>query len=164
VESFWYGGGVNGPPTAALNHVDWASDLIRLEITLWDRVEARLRERHDLSLPFFESLHFIARATDGGFRVGDLAKALGVTVGGTSKLVDRVEAAGLIARSADPDDRRASRLTITGAGKRKLTAAVVTYQEEVAALLDPALGSSEQRQLHAYITRVLTVAREGDTR
>lgn len=51
-------------------------------------------------------------------------RALRVTVGGTSKLVDRIGRAGLIARESDPDDRRASRLVLTTAGKRKLTAAL----------------------------------------
>jgi DNA-binding MarR family transcriptional regulator len=61
-------------------------------------------------------------------RAGDLARALRVTVGGTSKLVDRIERAGLIARQPDPDDRRASRVALTAAGKRKLAAALKTYE------------------------------------
>ena len=138
------------------NRVDWVSDLIRLEIALWERVDARLRERHGLSLAFFESLYFISQAPKGGLRVGDLANALRVTVGGTSKLVDRVEAAGLLARGADPDDRRASRVTLTREGKRKLSAAAVTYEKEVAAFLDRALSSSEQQRMHGYVTRLLT--------
>src|SRR5258705_1322390 len=98
---------------SAVSGVAWATDLIRLEIALWDRVDARLREAHRLPLAFFESLRFISRAREGGMRVGDLARALRVTVGGTSKLVDRIESAGLIARAPDPDDRRASRAVLT---------------------------------------------------
>src|SRR6266540_2888529 len=107
----------------AIDGVAWATDLIRLEVTLWDRVDARLRESHELPLACFESLLFISRAPAGSMRVGELARALRVTVGGTSKLVDRIERAGLLAREPDPDDRRASRVTLTVAGKRKLTTA-----------------------------------------
>jgi DNA-binding MarR family transcriptional regulator len=148
----------------ALNRVEWMTDLVRLEIVLWERVDARLRERHGLSLAFFESLYFVSRAPEGPLRVGDLAQAMRVTVGGISKLVDRVEAAGLIARGADPDDRRAARLTLTREGERRLKAAVVTYEEAVAAFLDPALSSSEQRQMHAYVIRLLTAERAGRPR
>src|SRR3954464_5840177 len=95
---------------SAVSGVAWATDLIRLEIALWDRVDARLRESHELPLAFFEALLFISRAPRGSMRVGDLARALRVTVGGTSKLVDRIDGAGLIAREPDPDDRRASRV------------------------------------------------------
>ena len=104
------------------------SDLIRLEIALWDRINTRLRQEHDLSLAFFESLYFIGQSCDGSLRVGDLAWALRITVGATSKLVDRIKAAGLIRRELDVDDRCASRLVLTDAGKHKLANASTTYE------------------------------------
>ncbi len=147
---------------AAVNGVAWATDLVRLEIALWDRVDARLRESHELPLAFFESLLFISRAREGSMRVGDLARALRVTVGGTSKLVDRIERAGLLAREPDPDDRRASRVTLTVAGKRKLTTAVKTYEAEVASILGGVLSPREQQQMSDYVSRLLTSMDDGD--
>lgn len=145
------------------DRVRWGSDLIRLEIALWERVEARLRQEHDLSLASFESLHFVDRAPGtGGMRVGDLALALRVTVGGTSKLVDRVVKAGLLARLPDPDDRRASRIALTPAGERTLTAATATYDAAVADLVDDVLSPDEQRRMHDYIKRLLAATRTGD--
>jgi DNA-binding MarR family transcriptional regulator len=146
----------------AVDGVAWATDLVRLEIALWDRVNARLRESHELPLAFFESLLFISRAPKGSMRVGDLARALRVTVGGTSKLVDRIERAGLIAREPDPDDRRASRVALTAAGKRTLTAAVNTYEAEVASILGDVLNPQEQQQLNDYVTRLLSTIDHGE--
>jgi DNA-binding MarR family transcriptional regulator len=143
------------PAPAEVSGLAWATELIRLEIAVWERVDVRLRESHDVPLVFFESLHFISRAPGGSMRVGDLAKALSVTVGGTSKLVDRIEKAGLIAREPDPDDRRASRLVLTATGKRKLNAAVKTYEAEARGILDGALDAKEQRELIGYVSRVL---------
>jgi DNA-binding MarR family transcriptional regulator len=142
--------------------VAWATDLVRLEIALWDRVDARLRESHELPLAFFESLLFISRTRRGSMRVGDLARALRVTVGGTSKLVDRMERAGLIAREPDPDDRRASRVALTAAGKRKLAAAIKSYEAEVGGILGGALSPEEQRQMSDYVSRLLTAIDEGE--
>lgn len=139
------------------DRVRWISDLVRLEIVLWDRVDARLRERHDLSLAFFGALDALANA-GGSLRVGDLAGALRVSVGGTSKLVDRIVAAGLIEREPDPDDRRAARVKLTTAGKRKRTAATKTYEREVAAIVDPVLSPEEQQQMHRLVTRLLAEA------
>jgi DNA-binding MarR family transcriptional regulator len=139
-----------------IDRVAWATELIRLEIALWARVDARLWERHEISLAFFETLYFVRGAPDGGMRVGDLARALGVSVGGASKLVDRVEHAGLVARQPDPVDRRAARVTLTPAGKRKLTASTKTYDAEVELLLDRALNADEQQQIRGYMTRLLT--------
>src|SRR3954470_5258300 len=142
--------------------VEWTSELIRLEIALWDRVNARLQESHALPLAFFEPLHLISRELEDSMRVGDLARRLRITVGGTSKLVDRVEEAGLIAREPDPDDRRASRVALTTAGKRKLNAAVKSYDAEVAGILDGVLSSEQQRQMSDYVSRLLTSIDEGE--
>ena len=141
--------------------VDWLSDLVRVEIVLWNGVDARLRREHGLSLAFFESLYFTSRAPGGSLRVGDLAAALRVTVGGTSKLVDRIEAAGLFARSPDPDDRRAARVSLTPAGERALRAAIETYQAELAAFLDPVLDAREQEEMHGFVRRLLDAAGDG---
>jgi DNA-binding MarR family transcriptional regulator len=145
----------------AVSGVAWATDLIRLEIAVWDRVDARLRESHELPLAFFEALLFISRAPRGSMRVGDLARALRVTVGGTSKLVDRIERAGLIARELDPDDRRASRVVLTTAGKRKLTAALKTYEAEAGRILGGVLPE-EQQQMSDYVSRLLTAIDQGE--
>jgi DNA-binding MarR family transcriptional regulator len=146
----------------AVDGVAWVTGLVRLEIVLWDRVDARLRESHELPLAFFESLLFLSRAQGGSMRVGDLARALGVTVGGTSKLVDRIERAGLIARGPDPDDRRASRVALTAAGRRRLTAAVKTYEAVVGSILGGVLSSEEQRQMSEYVSRLLTSIEQGE--
>lgn len=147
---------------APVSGVAWATGLVRLEIAVWDRVDARLRESHELPLAFFESLFFISRAPGGSMRVGDLARALRITVGGTSKIVDRIERAGLIARESDPDNRRASRVALTAAGKRKVTAAVKTYEAEVAAILGGVLSPEEQHQMSDYVSRLLTSIDEAE--
>jgi DNA-binding MarR family transcriptional regulator len=141
---------------SAVDGVSWATGLIRLEIALWDRVDARLRESHELPLAFFEPLHLISRAPGGGLRVGDLAQALRITVGGTSKLVDRIERAALIAREPDPSDRRASRVVLTAAGKRKLTAALKTYAAEMDGILGGALRPEDQRHMGDCVSRLLS--------
>ena len=137
------------------SRIRWVSDLVRLEIVLWDRIDARLRERHQLSLAFFEALQAVS-AAGGSLRVGDLAATMRVSVGGMSKLVDRIEAAGLFAREADPNDRRAARASITTAGKRKLTAA--TKPTSARLRRDPALSAKEQEQMYDYVQRVLASA------
>jgi DNA-binding MarR family transcriptional regulator len=147
---------------SGVSGVAWATDLIRLEIALWDRVDARLRESHELPLAFFEPLRFLSLTQPGRMRVGDLARALRVTVGGTSKLVDRIERAGLIAREPDPDDRRASRVALTTAGKRKVAAAVKTYEAEVDGILGGVLSPEEQQQMRDYHSRLLTSIDHGE--
>ncbi len=144
----------------SLNRIEWLIDLVRLEIVLWEQVDSRLHEEHDLTLGFFEVLHFIAGSDDGWLKVGDLAEAMRITVGGCSKLVDRIEAAGLIRREVAPDDRRASHLALTDAGEKKLKAATKTYEAEMERVLDTTLSADEQRLLHGLIVRLLAANSE----
>lgn len=138
------------------SRIQWLSDLVRIEIALWDAIDAELRQQHDLSLPFFEALYFVDSFKDGTPRVGDLAQSLRITVGATSKLVDRVEAARLICRTPDAYDRRASRVALTDAGRHTLSAASVTYSAKLASLLDASLTADEQQQMHMLIKRLQT--------
>ena len=94
------------------------SDLVRLETELWDRVDRRLRQDHDLPLSWFEPMQLMDRVP--GCRVADIAGALSITVGGSSKLVDRIEQAGWCGRTPNPDDARSSHLHLTRSGRRLL--------------------------------------------
>ena len=141
---------------ASSRRIEWLSDLVHLEITLWNRVDARLREVHELPLAFFWPLYLVGRSGDQSLRVGEIADALGLTVGGASKIVDRIERAGLLRREPDPEDRRASRVVLTEIGRASLDAASETYETEMATLLDAALSADEQGCMHHMVRRLLT--------
>jgi DNA-binding MarR family transcriptional regulator len=142
-----------------VTHVRWFSDLVRLEIILWERVDARLRSAHGISMAQFEAVYAVAGSGRDAMRVGDLAQALAITVGGASKLADRVVAAGLLRREPDPGDRRASRLALTPQGRATLRAATESYEKCLAELLDPVLTEGEREAMHAAVTRLLAAAR-----
>jgi len=145
------------------NRIEWLSDLVRLEITLWNRIDARLRDEHDLSLSFFWPLYVVERSPDGSLRVGEVATSLGLTVGGASKIVDRIERAGLLRREPDAADRRASRVALTDAGRRKLSTASETYEAEMATVLDAALSPDQQHHMHCLVRCLLKSAGVGDS-
>lgn len=138
------------------NRIEWLSDLVRLEITLWNRIDTRLRGEHGLPLAFFWPLYVVGRSSDASLRVGELAAALGLTVGGMSKIVDRIEHAGLLRREPDAADRRASRVVLTDAGRDSLGAASATYEAEMATVLDAALSTDQQHDLHRLVRRLLS--------
>jgi DNA-binding MarR family transcriptional regulator len=66
------------------------SDLVRLEIELYDALDRRLRDDFGLPLSRFELMQVIARTE--ACRVYDIVSRLSITVGGVSKAVDRMEA------------------------------------------------------------------------
>jgi DNA-binding MarR family transcriptional regulator len=134
------------------------SDLVRLETELWDLVERRLRREHDLALSWFEPMQVIDRTPD--CRVIDIAEALSITVGGTSKLVDRIENAGWCERSPNPDDGRSSTIRLTGPGQQLMTAAQRTLTDEVALRLADPLSTGELQRFAATVHALHTRIRE----
>ncbi len=134
------------------------SDLIRLETELWDLVDARLRREHNLALSWFEPMHVIGSTPS--CRVIDIAEALSITIGGTSKLVDRIENAGWCERSPNPDDGRSSTIELTRAGQRLLTAARRTLTDEIGTRLSEPLSTDELQRFAATARKLRTHLRD----
>jgi MarR family transcriptional regulator, organic hydroperoxide resistance regulator len=128
------------------------NDLIRFETELWNAIDARLKSVLGLPLTHFEPMSVIARLP--GCRVYDIATELGITTGGTSKLVDRIEASGYCRRLPNPADRRSSLLELTPAGKRLLAEAWVVFDEELQRWLSDAVPEATLRQFAATLARL----------
>ena len=105
------------------------NDLIRFEIELWNAVDARLKREFGLPLTHFEPMSVMDRLPR--CRVYDIASELGITTGGTSKLVDRIEAGGYCRRLPNPDDRRSSLLELTPEGRRMFAEAGKALDDEL---------------------------------
>jgi DNA-binding MarR family transcriptional regulator len=128
------------------------NDIIRFEIELWNAVDARLKGEFDLPLTHFEPMSVIDRFP--GCRVYDIARELGITTGGTSKLVDRIEANGHCRRLPNPEDRRSSLLELTAAGKRLFAEAGAAFDDELERRLGAAVPERTLRQFGATLSRL----------
>lgn len=109
--------------------------VVRYETYLWNHLDDRLRAAGGVSLSTLSALR-VVRHHDGTGRVQDLRTDLGITVGAASKLVDRLERDGLAVRSANPDDRRSSLVTLTAAGETAHDDGLALLDAELAAHLD----------------------------
>jgi DNA-binding MarR family transcriptional regulator len=102
---------------------------------------ASLEESCGVSGPFFEVLLRIGRSPGGRLTMSELAGQLGLTSGGTTRLVDRVVAAGLVERASCPTDRRVQWVVLNEAGERKLDEALEVHladlQREMLDRLEP---------------------------
>jgi DNA-binding MarR family transcriptional regulator len=143
------------PPESDLRHM--FNNLIRFEIELWNAVDARLKSQFDLPLTHFEPMSVMSRLPK--CRVYDIASELGITTGGTSKLVDRIEASGYCRRLPNPDDRRSSLLELTPAGKRLLAEAGTAFDDELQRRLGAAAPERTLRQFAATLARLRAAGR-----
>jgi DNA-binding MarR family transcriptional regulator len=128
------------------------SDLVRLEIELWDAVDRRLRAECGISTGDFDVLQVVARTP--ACRVYDIARELSITVGGTSKAVDRIEARGHLVRTSNPDDRRSSIIELTPDGGRVFARAGDVVGDELRIRLGSVLPESELEQFSTLIARL----------
>jgi DNA-binding MarR family transcriptional regulator len=141
---------------ARLSDVELAAwfGLLRAHALVARRLDMALQEHHRLSLVEHTVLHRL-RAADGRMRMSDLAGSALLSPSGVSRLVDRLVTAGLIERTAWRHDGRAIYAVITGAGRRVLDEAEVTYTVELREGLLDHLSGDEVRALGELFGRLL---------
>jgi DNA-binding MarR family transcriptional regulator len=82
---------------------------------MWARIEKELvRCGHELSFSQFITIKTLANSKAS---VTDLARAAYLHPGAMTRLLDKLEARGILERVADPNDRRALHIHLTDAGK-----------------------------------------------
>ncbi|HQZ00884.1 MAG TPA: MarR family transcriptional regulator [Propionicimonas sp.] len=129
--------------------------LLRYEIELWDRLDGAIQGANGLSLGRLQALR-VLRERGGKARVQDVAGDLALTVGATSKLVDRLERDGTARREPNPDDRRSSLIALTPAGISKLDVGWASFESTLAASLPPdVVDAGELDALTATLHRLL---------
>jgi DNA-binding MarR family transcriptional regulator len=84
------------------------------------RLEGELHAERDLGLAEFDALVQLALAESRRLRMSELAERVVLSRSGVSRLVDRLEATGLVARAPCPDDARVAWATLTDAGYERL--------------------------------------------
>ncbi|UCG40035.1 MAG: MarR family transcriptional regulator [Acidimicrobiia bacterium] len=91
-----------------------ATTTLHASLILKQDLEEVLQEETGLLLADNEAL---LNLEHGDLRMSDIADKLVLSRGGTTKVIDRLEALGYVAREPDPEDRRATLVTITDAGR-----------------------------------------------
>lgn len=135
-------------------------ELVYYEVELWDAVDARLQEECGLPLTWFEIMDLLNRLPDA--RVQDIAAAFSISVGGTSKVVDKLEASGHCARRPNPADRRSSVIELTDQGRATLERAAAVFDRELAARIGSVVSEKELDRAFATIAALRSAGRELD--
>lgn len=88
----------------------------QLRDAMWARMERELAAAgHDLTFSQYIAIKKLAAGTAS---VTDLARAADLNPGAMTRLLDKLEARGLLVRVADPSDRRALHIHLTAAGRK----------------------------------------------
>lgn len=132
-------------PTTAL----WIR-LSRAARTVETAAETALKQAGLPALAWYDVLLELERAGPGGLRPVALQPRLLMPQYGLSRLLARIEAAGLIARTPCPDDARGHRVALTAKGRETRAAMWPPYREA----LETALGPLDRAET-ATLTRLL---------
>ena len=90
--------------------------LLRAGMAVGGEVRPLFHE-HGITPPQWDVLQALAAAGPGGMMLSDIGQRLLVSCGNITGLVDRLEEAGLVERSDDPQDRRVVLAALTERGR-----------------------------------------------
>jgi DNA-binding MarR family transcriptional regulator len=110
-------------------------------------------------LAWYDVLWAVRRAPGREARMADLADGLTLSRGGVTKLVDRLESAGLLRRRRAEDDGRGFYAVLTGKGEEMLRRMWAVYSRVLRETLVESLGDQQARTIASGLGRVNEAAK-----
>lgn len=95
-------------------------------------LERELQAEHQLGMSEFEVLERLAEIPERSGKVQKLAGAVHLSQSALSRVISRLETAGLVERTICPEDRRAVNVLITSAGLKRHAQAQPTQRRVLA--------------------------------
>lgn len=126
---------------------------------LTEGVEATLASAALPPLAWYDVLWELEKAEDGRLRMHELAKRVVITRSNLTRLVDRMESAGLISRQRCADDRRGAHAALTAAGRAMRKRMWPVYSVQIEATFSSHLTETEARLLAATFGKLLAAMR-----
>jgi DNA-binding MarR family transcriptional regulator len=122
-------------------------------------LELELLSEQRLSLGAYDVLAQLAEASDQRLRMAELAEAVLLSRSGVTRLVDRLERAGLVARERVDGDGRGVVARLTPAGANRLGIAARTHLAGVLRHFVDLLNEEELSQIAALCERIAEAQR-----
>ena len=114
-------------------------------------IRRRLQQEFGLTLPRFDLLAQLDR--DDGLKMSELSQRLMVTSGNITGIADQLEREGWLARESVSGDRRATRLRLTPAGRKRFGAVAAVHETWIVELMG-ALDRAEQHELQRLLGKL----------
>ena len=115
----------------------------------------------DLDLTSGQAGALFVVPAEGAVGVNAVAEALGLAQSAASVLMQRLEAQGLVARTPDPDDRRAVRLALTAKG-RALRARAAERAAEFNTRMARGFSAAELETIARFLEQTLALKETKD--
>ncbi|MGE0544732.1 MAG: MarR family winged helix-turn-helix transcriptional regulator [Dehalococcoidia bacterium] len=144
------------PPSASVN--GWRL-FITAHAALIERIDRELSAAGVIPLQWYDVLVELAQAPERRRRMYELADAVVLSKSSLSRLIDRLEAEGLLRREPAPNDRRGAFAVLTDAGQEALEAAWPIYAQGIEMHFARHFSDEETAVLIAGFRRILAALR-----
>jgi DNA-binding MarR family transcriptional regulator len=131
----------------------WAC-LLRGHAAARRKMSAHLQREHELTVNDYETLLLLARSEKNSMRRVDLAEKLQLTASGVTRLLDGLEAAGLVEKTTCSTDARVHYAKLTKPGYEKLKRASSSHIASVQALFEERYTKKELATLAELLGRL----------
>lgn len=123
-----------------------------------DRIEDALAEAKQLPLSSYDVLLTLVEAPDNRLRMHEIADAVVLSRSGLTRLIDRLEANGLLIRERSSTDRRGAYAVLTEKGREAVRKAWPVYAQGISEHFTTLLNDEEIRVLTVALERILAAA------
>jgi DNA-binding MarR family transcriptional regulator len=120
---------------------------------LTDILDTELQAERGISLAWYDALVHLEEAP-AGCGMTELANRILASKSGLTRVIDRMEAAGLVRRERPPEDRRVVKVLITPAGLETLRAARVVHRRGIQEHFLAHLDGADLKALTAALRKV----------
>ena len=117
------------------------------------QLDTELVEEGDIALDWYEVL-LLLRESDNGLRMHELAESQLLSRSAATRLVDRIEAAGLVRRRASEEDRRGTFVELTDEGLATLRRTAPIHLRGIQEHFAAHLTEDEARVVEDVMSRV----------
>ena len=128
--------------------------LVATPFGLYATWEEKLQAACGLPALHFHVLQILAEAPEGRLRLQELAEAVRHSQSGTTRLVDRLEKEGLVARHSCESDRRVTWAMLSEKGKADYQAAQPVWNAFLADYLHKGLSADEADTLRHLLLKL----------
>lgn len=143
-------------------HLNAWRNFITLHARLIDLIDKELQAAGCVPLHWYDVLIELAEAPEKRLRMSDLARKVILSRSGLTRLVDKLETAGLLSRETTPTDGRGAFAVLTDEGMAALREAWPIYAEGIRTHFAQHLSDEEARIYQDSLGRMLTSADKTD--
>lgn len=127
---------------------------LRAHATLVRRLEADLLNNHNLPLAWYDVLARLVEADDRRLRMSELADRVMLSPSGLTRLIDRLEANGLVSREHAEGDGRGLYAVLTDDGFQRLREASGTHLRGIHEYVISKYSPDELREVARLLERL----------